>query len=92
MLHTKLQLEVYHTTAELGFISNALDLLGNINFQYIKDSGNAPNYLDKEPEQIIQDYLTKVVEHLFQDVRYFTPALIALMPVDIVATVPAVSI
>ncbi|KAL5328743.1 hypothetical protein ACEPPN_002247 [Leptodophora sp. 'Broadleaf-Isolate-01'] len=89
MLHTKLQLEVYHTTAELGFISNALDLLGNINFQYIKDSGNAPNYLDKEPEQIIQDYLTKVVEHLFQDVRYFTPALIALMPVDIVATVPA---
>ncbi len=90
MVHTKLQLDVDDTAAELNLILQALDGMHNLNFQYIKESGGAPKYTRKGPEQIVEDYLTKVFNYLLQAVESFTEELRSSIPVDIVATIPAV--
>ena len=90
MVHTKLQLDVADTASELELISQALDGMRNLDFQYIKASGGNPKYPSKGPEQIVEDYLTKVFEYLLEAVDKFTEEYLRVTPVDIVATIPAV--
>jgi hypothetical protein len=91
MVHTKLQLDVDGTSAELDLILQALDGMHNLNFQYIIDHGG-DKFPRKTPEEIVKDYLTKVFDYLFKAVEQFPEALRKTIPVDIVATVPAVGI
>jgi hypothetical protein len=87
MVHTKLQLDVDGTSAEQDLILQA----HNLNFQYIIDHGG-DKFPRKAPEEIVRDYLTKVFDYLLKAVEPFTEALRKTIPVDIVATVPAVGI
>jgi hypothetical protein len=90
MVHTKLQLDVDDPSVELDLILQALDGMQNLHFQYIIDSGGAPKYPRKGPEEIVTDYLTKVFDYLLKAVQHFTEAFREATPVDIIATVPAV--
>ena len=91
MVHTKLQLDVDDTSAELDLVLQALDGMQNLNVNYIIESRGAPKYTPKGPEDIVQDYLTKVFDYLLKTMAPFTEALRKTIPVDIVATIPAVS-
>ena len=90
MVHTKLQLDVDDVSAELDLILQALDGMHNLDFRYIRDAGSAPKYPRKGPEEIVEDYLTRVFDYLLQAVGSFTQELRDRIPVDIVVTVPAV--
>jgi len=94
MVHTKLELDVRGTSEELDLVLEALDGMRNLHFQNIQASGSLPHYTWKRPESIAQDYLTKVydafAEVLYERLQGFPDELKALMPVDIVVTVPAV--
>jgi hypothetical protein len=90
--HTKLLLDIDDPSAELDPILQALAWTHNLDFQYISDSGGAPKYTRKVPEEVLRDYLTKVVEYLLKAVAPFSEAFRRSVPVDIVVTVPAVSL
>lgn len=90
MIHTKLQLDVDDTEAELDLILQALDGMHDLDFQYIRASGGVPNFPRISPEDIVEDYLKKVFGHLRKTVDRFTPEFVRATPVDVVATVPAV--
>ncbi|KAH0538333.1 hypothetical protein FGG08_005068 [Glutinoglossum americanum] len=89
MVHTKLELDVHDTSEELDLISQALDGMYNLHFQYVKAAGGLPEYTWKGPEEIVEDYLTKVFDYLLEAVESFTEELRARIPVDIVVTIPA---
>lgn len=89
MVHTKLQLDVDDPSAELDLILQALDGMHDLDFQYIIDGG-AEKYTRKGPEEIVKDYLTKVFDYLLKAVTPFTEGFRKTIPVDIVATIPAV--
>jgi hypothetical protein len=91
MVHTKLQIDVDKTSAELDLILQALDGMHDLNFQYIIDAG-AEKYTRKGPEEIVSNYMMKMFDYLLKAVAPFTEALRKTIPVDIVATVPAVSL
>jgi hypothetical protein len=94
MVHTKLELDVHDTSEELDLILGALDGMKNLRFQCIRDAGPLPSYTWKGPEEIVEDYLTRVFETVLKGVEdeeeYFPEELRARIPVDIVVTVPAV--
>jgi hypothetical protein len=90
MVHTKLQLDVHNTSEELDFILQALDGMHNLDFQYVRDAGALPTYTWKGPEEIVEDYLTRMFDSLLEAEASFTKQLRALIPVDIVVTIPEV--
>lgn len=90
MVHTKLQLDVSEPTAELDLILQALDGMHNLDFGYIKSTSGTPIYTNKAPEEIVEDYLTKVLEYVLKAVEGWTEGYRRVTPVDIVATIPAV--
>jgi len=90
MVHTKLQLDVDDTSAELDLILQALEGMHNLSFQYIEDSEGKPKYPRKGPEEIVEDYLSKVFDYLLETIGQFTEELRNNIPVDIVVTIPAV--
>lgn len=91
MVHTKLSLDVVDIATELDMILQALDGMQNLDFAYIRDTSGAPKYPRKSPEKIVEDYLTNVFQYLLKAVANFTQVLREQIPVDIVATIPAVS-
>lgn len=90
MVHTKLQLDVVEAAAELDLVLQSLDGMYNLDFGYIKSREGKPKYTCKGPEEIVEDYLTHVFTYLLQAVSAFTTELRREIPVDIVATIPAV--
>ncbi len=90
MVHTKLQLDVDDPSFELDLILQDLEVMHNLDFQYIIDSSGAPRYPRKGPEEIVTDYLTKVLDRLLLTLAPFMEAFGEITPVDIVATVPVV--
>jgi len=91
MVHTKLQLDVGNTSSELDLILDMLDGLRDLSFPNIINRGTN-RYPTQRPEDIIKHYLTKVFDHLFNAVVPFAAPLGTLLPVDIVVTVPVVSL
>jgi hypothetical protein len=90
MVHTKLELDVHDTSEELDSILQAMDGMHNLHFQNVKVTQGLPEYTWKGPEEIVEDYLTKVFDYLLEAVDDFTDELRAEIPVDIVITIPAV--
>lgn len=91
MVHTKLQLDVDDTSTELDQILESLEGMQDLNFQYIKNTEGSPRYTRRGPEEIVADYLERVFEYLVTAVSKFTEEWRTQAPVDIVATIPAVS-
>src|SRR5207248_8787588 len=83
MVQTKLELDVHDTSEELDLILEALDGMGNLHFQYVRDSGGLPQYTWKRPEEIVEDYLTKVFDSVLEAMERFPEELRARIPVDI---------
>jgi hypothetical protein len=92
MVHTKLQLDVDKTSNELDLILQQLEGMHNLNFKYVQDTEGESRYTTKGPEKIVEDYLKLVFEFLMRTVEKFTKEFLRSTPVDIVATVPAVSL
>jgi hypothetical protein len=92
MINTKLELDLRGTSDELDLVLHTLDGMHNLDFQYVKSSGPTSEYTWKVPEEIVEDYLTKVCEYLYQAVTEFTEAYNRLVPTDIVITMPPVSV
>ena len=90
MVHTKLELDVHNVLEELDLIIQSLDGMDNLNFMHIKTSGNSPAYTYKTPEEIVTDYMTKVFQHLEDDVAKFSMEFREQTPTDLVITVPTV--
>ncbi|KAK0125658.1 hypothetical protein ONS95_000339 [Cadophora gregata] len=88
MVHTKLQLDVTDTASELELISERLEGIHDLDYQYIPGSAG-DTYTRKGPEDIVQDYLARVVDYLLQTIPSFTGELRLRVPIDIVATIPA---
>ena len=61
----------------------------NLHFQYVKAAGSLPSYTHKGPEEIVENYLTKVFDCVIEAVD-LPEELRARIPVDIVVTIPAV--
>jgi hypothetical protein len=93
MINTKLELDVQdNKTDELELILAVLEGTSNLSFQHVRASKGYPEYTWKNPEEIVTDYLTKVFQYLDKRVDRFSPELRAQLPVDIVLTVPVVSL
>jgi hypothetical protein len=93
MVHTKLQLEVHNTLEELDLILQALDGMGDLDFQHVQKAGGLPSYTWKGPEMIVEDYLTKVFDAFLpaiEEMAGLTEEVRAQMLTDIVVTIPAV--
>jgi hypothetical protein len=88
MTHTKLQLDVNNTSEELELVLQELEGMQNLDFDYIKNSEAGSRYTTKGPEQIIEDYLEKVLGCCLNAVDWM---MLSRMPVTIVATVPVVA-
>lgn len=91
MVHTKLQLDVNDPSGELDLILQALDGMRNLDIQYIISSGGVVDYPREGPEEIVEDYLTKIFSAVLNSIARFTVAWRMTIPVDIVVTIPAVS-
>jgi hypothetical protein len=90
MVYTKLQLNVSETTAELDLILQALDGMHDLSFEYIKSASGTRKYMNKAPEQIVEDYLAEVLEYVLKAVDSWTASYRRVILVDIVATIPPV--
>ncbi|KAI9776338.1 MAG: hypothetical protein M1839_000418 [Geoglossum umbratile] len=93
MVHTKLELDVHSPSEELDLVLQALDGMYNLHFQQVKVARGLPEYTWKGPAEIVEDYLTKLFDSLLEAMERlagFEEELRALMPVDIVVTIPAV--
>jgi hypothetical protein len=96
MVHTKLQLGVGSTSDELDHILEALDGIRNLSFQYVKKSEGLPKQTLLGPEEIVKEYLERVFHYIFEaeseSLSNFAAELRSRTPVDIVVTIPAVSV
>jgi hypothetical protein len=91
MVNTKLQLDIESVSEELKILRSTLHGMRNLDFKYIKDSTNRPDFPRKGPEDIVTDYLKKIFQYLVRAVdNYFSNVARGRFPVDIVATIPTV--
>jgi hypothetical protein len=93
MVHTKLELDVDEVRDELELILAALDGTKNLSFSPLRDceNGGRPAYTHYSAEKIITDYLKHVFKYLDGIIDSFSPEVRAIIPTDIVITVPTVS-
>jgi hypothetical protein len=94
MVHTKLELELNDITKELDSTIQALNGMQNLRFQDLKSStseGRFLGYTHKGPEEIISDYLNKVLQYLRKDLSPFAELVSDALATDLVVTIPAVS-
>jgi hypothetical protein len=92
MVNTKLELELHLVPDELDMILHALDGMKNLHFQDIQAAGELPDFPWQGPEEIVTDYLDKVFSYLTRVVNQFSDELRVQIPVDVVITVPSVSV
>jgi hypothetical protein len=90
MVNTKIGLDLHDVSEELDLIIQALDGMKDLGFENIKASQGLPEYPWKSPEEIVTDYLTKVFQYVLQSIDVFSASLGALLPIDIVMTMPTV--
>jgi hypothetical protein len=93
MINQKLELEVRSLSEELDLIISTLDRVHDLNFGHVKKSPPSPEYTTKGPDLIVLDYLRKVFNHVLPEIDKFVgrSQMRDILPVDIVATIPAVS-
>jgi molecular chaperone DnaK (HSP70) len=93
MINTKLELDAQdNKTDELELILAVLEGMSNLNFQHVRASKGYPEYTWKSPEEIVTDFLSKIYQVVDREVNQFSTELRAQLPVDIVITVPVVSL
>lgn len=92
MLNMKLELNQNERAEELDMLLCLLEGTYDLDFEEIRGTDGAPEYTYKSPETIIKDFLTHVIDSLdaalaldIHDLRY-------TWPMDVVITVPVVSL
>jgi hypothetical protein len=91
---TKLQLEQQGRIVELKSILNALTALKGVYISGIDQNNGLARAYSKEPEQVVAEYLRGVREWLVETLPqyYDSAAWLSTIPIDLVVTVPSVSI
>jgi hypothetical protein len=93
MINTKLELDVQDNKIdELEALIQFLKGTRNLSFDYIKAAQGHAEYTSRKPEEIVQDYLAKIFPYVDQAISERLAHLRIKMPVDIVITVPVVSL
>jgi hypothetical protein len=87
---TKLELDQQERSEELVLILKALDGMGNLDPENIREADGLPSYPAKDSVDIVAEYLTKVREYV-RDHPQLHPTYLSMPPIDLVVTVPAVS-
>jgi len=94
MVHTKVASDIHDNSGELDLILEALDGMHDLKFQYIRAHQGFPPYPWKRPEEIVEDYFTKLFDAFLEAMTRrldggFPQELRDRLPVDIVVTSPA---
>ncbi len=89
MINTKLELDYNSVTGELDLITQTLDGVDNLNFQRVRHLRATREHIWKRPEEIVRDYLTKVFQHLLNEINNFSEIFRHQLRLDLVITVPA---
>jgi hypothetical protein len=96
MVHTKLELDVGEVHDELDLLLQTLDGMENLSFRHLKateTAGGRPAYTQKSSEEIVTDYLSKILQCIVPQIdAKITAELRRIIPTDIVVTVPTVSL
>jgi hypothetical protein len=92
MVNTKLELGLHGVSEELDIILHTLEGMNDLGFGYIQSAVGSPAFPWQGPEEIVTDYLEKVIEYLLETINEFSEELRAQVPVDIVVTVPPVGL
>jgi hypothetical protein len=94
LILTKLQLEQQGRIVELKSILNALTALKGVYISGIDQNNGLARAYSKEPEQVVAEYLRGVREWLVETLPqyYDSAAWLSTIPIDLVVTVPSVSI
>ena len=97
MVNTKLEFEPQPTRLdELELTLYLLRGTGNLAFEHLKRIGPNPAYSSAPPKQIVQDYLTHIYESACKPDSFRDADMTRLgetnTPLDVVVTVPAVSL
>ena len=95
LIGTKLELQTYTPTAELKILKELVKGLDLVT-QIVQDDGTAqdidiPKHLSKNSEQIVSDYLSKVVREWYMWMKGQREHIFSSVPLDLVMTYPAVS-
>ena len=91
MVNTKMELDVQDNKLdELELLLQVLRGTSNLDFDHIKRSRGLPDYTWKPPEEVLEDYLTKIFEQVIPAFDQFITLLRESMVVDLVITVPVV--
>ena len=92
MIHTKMELDVGDVSTELDFILQTLYGTKDLRSPHFTGTSGLPDYTDRSSEQIVMDYLKKIVEKVLENLLEFRASkeLLDGIPTDIVITVPAV--
>jgi hypothetical protein len=93
MVHQKLELGIGTASNELDFLLKTMEGVDGLNFDNLKLVAPIPEYPTYLPEQIVTDY----IEYAFGAVidfinQKYTSSVIETTPVDVVITMPAVSV
>lgn len=97
MVNTKLELEPQASRKdELELTWYLLKGTGNLAFEHLRKIGPNPAYSSKQPREIVEDYLARICESALKPKAFRTidlrEAIESKIPLDIIITVPAVSL
>jgi hypothetical protein len=91
MIWTKMELDQQGRQQELQWILDALIGMNNLDIHEIRRTNGLPSYPAKEPVEIVADYLSRVRAELITELNErHGSAVLAIMVIDLVVTVPAV--
>jgi molecular chaperone DnaK (HSP70) len=88
MVQTKLALDVQDVSQELEWLVDNLDGMKNLETSHITKSMASPEYTYMSSEDVVTDYLSRVVEHVLDNERNLTRKQLEKFALDIVITVP----
>lgn len=96
MVHTKWELDEHERKGdELEIILQQLEAMRNLDFSHIVNTNGQPQYSIKSPDIIVEDYLRKIFQRVMLHLESYRDLYridIKRAPVDIVFTIPIVSI
>lgn len=93
MVRTKFELDVQENRlGELELITKVLKGTDNLSFGNVKALKSHPSYTWKQSEDIVTEYLAKLIQYLENDLYTYNESFPSNMSIDIVITVPLVGI
>jgi hypothetical protein len=90
MVQTKLALDVQDVSQELEWLVENLAGMKDLNTHFITNSQASPDYTYLSAEDVVADYLGRVIEHVLDNEKGLVRKQLEQFAVDVVITVPTV--